>query len=125
MPFKKGKYRQQGKGKLGQYHATHQGTSVVRTAPAAASSASAAADRVGDDRGGSGASSVNESGSAEAIAADALELMNPPNIMMFYYGQIRSGYCINNKTNRNQDGRWQVCTTERKGSKENLTCKMT
>ena len=56
MPFKKGKYRQQGKGKLGRYHATRRCTSVVRTATTAASSASAAVDGVGDDRGGSGAS---------------------------------------------------------------------
>ena len=78
MPFKKGKYRQQGKGKLGRYPATCQGTSVVQTAPAAASSSSAAADRVGDDRGGSGASGIDESDSAEAIAAAALVSMNPP-----------------------------------------------
>ena len=78
MPFKKNKYRQQGKGKLGRYHATRRGTSVVRTAPAAASSASAAADRVGDNRGGSGTIGVNESGSVEAIAAAALVSMNPP-----------------------------------------------
>ena len=78
MPFKKCKYRQQGKGKLGRYHATRQGTSVVRTAPAAASSASAAADRVGDERCGSGASDVDKSGSAGAIAAAVLVSMNPP-----------------------------------------------
>ena len=78
IPFKKGKYRQKGKGKLGRYHATCQSTSVVQTAPAAASSASAATDREGDNRGGSGASGVDESGSAEAIAAAALVLMNPP-----------------------------------------------
>ena len=51
---------------------------MVQTAPAAASSASAAANRVGDDRGGSGASGVDKSGSAEAIAAAALVSMNPP-----------------------------------------------
>ena len=68
MPFKKGKYRQKLKGKLGRYHATRRGTSVVQTAPAAASSSSAAADRVGDNRGGSGASGIDESNSAEAIA---------------------------------------------------------
>ena len=45
---------------------------MVRTAPADASSASAAADGVGDDRGGSGVSGVEKSGSAEAIAAVAL-----------------------------------------------------
>ena len=78
MPFKKGKYRQQGKGKLRRYHATHRGTSVVRTAPTAANSAIAAADGVGDDRGDSGASCVDKSGSAEAIAAAALVSMNPP-----------------------------------------------
>ena len=33
---------------------------------------------MGDDRGGSGASGVDESGSAEAIAAAALVSMNPP-----------------------------------------------
>ena len=78
MPFKKGKYRQQGKGKLRRYHATHRGTSVVRTAPAVASSASAAADGVDDDRGGSGTSGIDESCSVEAIAAAALVSMNPP-----------------------------------------------
>ena len=78
MPFKKGKHRRQGKGKLGRYHATRRGTSVVRTALAAAISASAAADGVGDDRGDSGAICVDESGRAEAIAAAALVLMNPP-----------------------------------------------
>ena len=78
MPFKKGKYIQQGKGKLGRYHTTCRGTNVVRTAPAADSSASAAADRVGDNRGGSGTSGVDESGSAEAIAAAALVSINPP-----------------------------------------------
>ena len=78
MPFKKGKYRQQGKGKLGRYHATRQGISVVQTDPATSISASAAADRVSDDRGGSGASGVDESGSAEAIAVAAPVLMNPP-----------------------------------------------
>ena len=51
---------------------------MVRTAPAAASSSSAAADGVGDDRGGSGASGVDKSGSAEAIAAAPLVSMNPP-----------------------------------------------
>ena len=51
---------------------------MVRTAPAAASSARAAADGVVDDRGGSGASGVDESGSADAIAASALVSMNPP-----------------------------------------------
>ena len=78
MPFKKGKYRQQRKGKLGRYHTTHQGTSVVQTAPAATSSASAAADGFGDDRGGSDASGVDKSGSAEAIVAAVLVSMNPP-----------------------------------------------
>ena len=78
MPFKKGKYRQQRKGKLGRYHATRQGTSVVRTAPAAASSNSAAVDRVVDDRGGSGASGVDENGSAEGIAAAVLVSTNLP-----------------------------------------------
>ena len=33
---------------------------------------------MGDDHGGSGASGVDESGSAEAIAAAALVSMNPP-----------------------------------------------
>ena len=33
---------------------------------------------VGDDRGGRGASGVDESGSAEAIAAAALVSMKPP-----------------------------------------------
>ena len=51
---------------------------MVRTAPAAASSSSAAADGVGDNRGGSGASGVDKSGSAEAIAAAVLVLMDPP-----------------------------------------------
>ena len=51
---------------------------MVRTTPAAASSTSAAADGVGDDRGCSGASGVDESSSAEAIAAVALVSMNPP-----------------------------------------------
>ena len=51
---------------------------MVRTAPAAASSAIASADEVGDDPGGSGASGVNESGSVEAIVAAALVSMNPP-----------------------------------------------
>ena len=50
---------------------------MIRTAPAAASSASAAVDGVGDDRGGSGVSSVNESGRAEAIATTTLVSMNP------------------------------------------------
>ena len=58
MSFNKGKYRQQGNVKLGRYHTTRWGTSVVRTAPAAASTARAAADGVGDERGGSGTSSV-------------------------------------------------------------------
>ena len=78
MPFKKGKYRKQGKGKLGRYHASLRGTSVFRTAPAADSTASAATDGVGDDRGGSGASGADESGRTEAIAAAVLVLMNPP-----------------------------------------------
>ena len=78
MPFKRGKFRQQGKGNLGRYHTTRRNTSVVRTVPAATSSASAAADGVGDDRGGSGASGVDKRGSAEAIAAAALVSMNPP-----------------------------------------------
>ena len=78
MPFKKGKYRQQGKGKLGRYPATCQGTSVVQTAPVSASSASAAADGVDDDCGGSGTSGIDKSGSAEAIAAAVLVLMDPP-----------------------------------------------
>ena len=51
---------------------------MVQTAPAAVISASNAADGVGDDRGGSGASGVEKSGSAEAIAAAALVSMNPP-----------------------------------------------
>ena len=51
---------------------------MVRTAPAAASSTRAAVNGVGDDRGGSGANGVNESGSAEAIVATALVSMNPP-----------------------------------------------
>ena len=51
---------------------------MVRTSPAAASSASADADGVGDDRGDSGASGVDKSGSAEAIAAASLVSMNPP-----------------------------------------------
>ena len=78
MPFKKGKYRKQGKGKLGRYHATRRGNNVVQTSPAAANSASAAADGVGDNRGDSGVSCVDESGSAEAIAAAVLVLMDPP-----------------------------------------------
>ena len=41
-------------------------------------STSAAADGVGDNRGGSGASGVDKRDSAEAIAAAALVLMNPP-----------------------------------------------
>ena len=77
MPIKKSKYRQQEKGKLGRYHATHRGTSVVQTDPAAPSSASAAADGVGDDHGGSVTSDVDESGSAEAIAAAALVSVSP------------------------------------------------
>ena len=51
---------------------------MVRTAPAASNSASAAAEGVGDDRGGSGVSYVDETGSVEAIAAAALVSMNPP-----------------------------------------------
>ena len=51
---------------------------MVQTAPAATSSASAAADGFGDDRGGSDASGVDKSGSAEAIAAAALVSMKPP-----------------------------------------------
>ena len=78
MPFKKGKYRKQGKGKLGRYHATRLGNNVVQTSPAAANSASAAADGVGDNRGDSGVSCVDKSGSAEAIAAATLVSMNPP-----------------------------------------------
>ena len=78
MPFNKGKYRQQGKGKLRRYHTTRRVTIVVQTAHAAASSTSAVADEVADKRGGSGATSVGESGSAEAITAAALVLMNPP-----------------------------------------------
>ena len=51
---------------------------MVRTDPAAASSASAAADGVGDKHGGSGASGVDESCSAEAIASATLVSMDPP-----------------------------------------------
>ena len=51
---------------------------MVQTAPAAASSARAAADGVGNDHGGSGASGIDKSGSAETIAAAALVSMNPP-----------------------------------------------
>ena len=50
---------------------------MVRTAPTAASSASLAADGVGDDRGDSGTSGVDKSGSAEAITAAVLVSMNP------------------------------------------------
>ena len=51
---------------------------MVRTAPSAVRSTSATTDGVGDNCGGSGASGVDESGSAEAIAAAALVSMNPP-----------------------------------------------
>ena len=51
---------------------------MVRTDPNAASSASAAADGVGDKHGGSGASGVDESCSAEAIASATLVSMDPP-----------------------------------------------
>ena len=51
---------------------------MVRMAPAASSTASAATDGVGDDREGSVTSSVNKIRSVEAIAAAAMVLMNPP-----------------------------------------------
>ena len=51
---------------------------MFRTAPATASSASATADGVGDDCGGSGASGVDKISSAEDIAAAVLVSMNPP-----------------------------------------------